>query len=163
MTTTTDERTPEISGQIAPVVRPCSCSECIDLCRRNPGWMTPAEANAAIDAGLAKRLMRDWLEPCTEYGNDEKIWILAPASEGCEGLDAPECDSWVSAFMGNWCKGQCTFLRDGKCEIHDSGFKPRQCRETLGCTGEHTTNYEIAKHWDTDEGRTVVERWIQSV
>ena len=35
----------------------CSCPKCVNLCRRNPGWMTPAEARAVIAAGRADTVL----------------------------------------------------------------------------------------------------------
>ena len=88
----------------------CSCWRCVQACKDNPGWMTPEEASAAMEARLAHRLMRDWLEPCGEVGNNDRIYVLAPASEGCEGEDAPEggIDLLAEIFGGDaWTKGRC--------------------------------------------------------
>ena len=141
----------------------CSCPSCQNLCRRNPGWMTPAEAMAAMDAGLARRLMRDWLEPSFQLANDERIYLLAPASQGCEGADAPEMEGGFMALFTGFSKGCCTFLSEaGLCELHDSGFKPLQCRLALGCRDCSDTcpdNYEMAKHWNNEEGRAALGRW----
>lgn len=149
-------------GKAREPVRPlrlCHCDDCVGLCYRNPGWMTPAEAMQAMDAGLAHRLMRDWLEPSSKLGNTERLYVLAAASEGCEGRDAPEFD-FAALFLGYTKKGKCTFLEEDRCSIHDSGFKPKQCRESLGCeNGCGPDNYEMARHWDSDEGRAVLDRW----
>lgn len=139
----------------------CACKKCVELCRRNPGWMTPQEARAAMAAGYAPRMMRDWLEPCAEVGNDARIYVLAPASRDCEGRDAPELD----LFSCDTEKGRCVLLtREGKCEIHDSGFKPIQCRTALGCQRNvGQINYETARLWDNDEGRAAVAEWMRAV
>lgn len=71
-------------------VESCTCADCRRGCQRNPGWFTPEEARATIAAGYTSRLMRDWLEPNSRLGNDERIYVLAPASLGSEGEDAPE-------------------------------------------------------------------------
>ena len=139
-------------------VRPCSCGQCVSLCERNPGWMTPAEAIKAIAAGHRNRLMRDWLEPSSEVGNDERLYLLAAASIGCEGGDAPEFEQ-MDLLMGNCSKGQCTFLKDGRCEIHATDYKPKQCRESLGCEHSGPDNYEMARLWNTDEGRNALAAW----
>lgn len=139
----------------------CKCDRCVSLCRRNPGWMTPEEAQKAIEAGFAKSLMRDWLEPCDEVGNEERIYLLAPASEGCEGQDAPEFDFFTFLTNTNLCKGPCVLLEDGLCKIHDSGFKPIQCRENHGHgkDGYVVTNYDVAKLWDTEIGKQTLANW----
>jgi Fe-S-cluster containining protein len=112
--------------------------------------MTPDEAEKAIEQGFGARLMADWW-----VGKDENIFVLCPASLGYEGKDAPEI-SLFNLFSG---LGQCTFLKDNLCEIHDSGFKPLLCRETL-CCGEHYPSKEqVVPLWNTDRGRALVERW----
>lgn len=125
--------------------------------------MTPREARKAIRAGYAQRLMRDWLEPDDQYGNTEPIFVLAPASIGHEGRDAPEVGG--STIFG-WSRGRCTLLsREGLCEIHDSGFKPKQCRVSLGCTpvAEFPDGYEMARLWDTKAGKAVLDMWKKAV
>ena len=139
----------------------CSCPKCVEACRHNPGWMTPAEAKLAIAAGYADRLMRDWLEPSDEVGNDERLYVLAPASFFCEGDDAPELD-WLELTLGVG-KGQCTFLDGERCSLHESGFKPRQCREALCCTDPPSgpDNYEMARLWQGAEGSAVLSEWAR--
>ncbi len=146
-------------------LRVCHCEECVSLCQRNPGWMTPAEAMRAMDAGLGPRLMRDWLEPSHRLGNTERLYVLAAASVGREGRDAPEIGdtldfNYVAFLLGRAKKGRCTFLENDLCTIHDSGFKPKQCRESLGCqTKTGPDNYEMARHWDTEAGQAALVRW----
>lgn len=145
----------------------CTCSKCARACEHNPGWMTPDEALAAVEAGHAVRLMLDWLEPSDEVGNEDRIPILCPASEGYEGEDAPEMpeEDFITLIFSPWFKGRCTFLTpDSKCEIHDSGFKPLECREALSCnpSKEAAMNLHaqvIPRMWDTDEGRRAVSAW----
>ncbi len=83
-----------------------------------------------------------------------------PASEGGLG-------GFLAALMGgpSWHKGRCVMLsRKGKCTIHTSGFKPKQCRETRGCAPEEgPDNYAIAPLWDNAKGRAVVAKWRKAV
>lgn len=148
----------------------CSCFRCQMACRRNPGWFLPEEARAAIQAGHAPLMMRDWLEPSVELGNDGRIYVLAPASDGYEGQDAPEFPfmSLIEAILAPpFIKGRCVmFGRDGKCRLHDSGFKPFQCRSSLLCDPDQDTsctapdsNWEMARQWNTPLGRAVIEEW----
>ncbi len=148
------------------IVAACSCDKCVYLCEQNPGWFEPREAILAIEAGFAGRLMLDWLEPCSEVGNEERIYVLAAASVGHEGREAPDIPDGPGAWLliGNWSKGRCTFLdKDKKCEIHNSGFKPVQCRLASGCDKEIAKgcpdNYAVAKLWDCQEGQKVVKQW----
>lgn len=150
----------------------CACDKCRTACLRNPGWFLPEEARAAIRAGYAKRMMRDWLEPSSEAGNDDRIYILAPASEGHEGDDAPDFDffSMLTMFTGGFKKGRCVLhTEDGRCEIHSTGFKPFQCRTALLCNRTKITdddadsNFSVARAWDTDLGRAVVAEWQEKI
>lgn len=120
--------------------------------------MTPAEAMKAIAAGHRDRLMRDWLE----LGGRRRLYVLAAASIGCEGIDAPEFELG-DLLMGNCSKGQCTFLKGGLCEIHATDYKPKQCRESMGCgEGCGPDNYEMARFWNTDEGREALACWANN-
>lgn len=141
----------------------CQCEDCVNCCKTNPGWMTPVEAMAAMDAGLANRLMRDWLATTEDV---EGVEVLAPASVGCEGEDAPDFNIFdmflIAVFDAPFYKGRCNFLtEDNKCEIHDSGFKPIQCRTSLGCSDERGewSNYKTADLWRTEEGAAAIKRW----
>ena len=153
---------------MTPVLNDCKCPVCIGCCQRNPGWFTPDEARAAIAAGLAGKLMRDWLEPCATVGNEERIYLLAPASVGCEGKDAPEF-SFVQMFSMSAHKGPCVLLKDGLCSIHDSGYKPIQCRLSFACDDAHSKaagypdNYAVARIWQSKEGRAVLRAWKREV
>jgi len=162
LTQTLDAETADANQHsVKIIVRQCSCPQCVSLCQRNPGWMTPQEAVKAISAGHRNRLMRDWLEPCIEVGNDERIYLIAAASVGCEGNDAPEFN-WMSMIASNRCKGRCTFLSGGMCEIHTTDYKPKQCRESFGCEKSGPSNYEMARLWNTDEGREAIDCWLNS-
>lgn len=113
-----------------------------------------------IDEGLAPKMMLDWLAPCMEVGNDDPIWLLAPASQGCGGLVAP-----LLTFSRG--KGRCVFLIQKRCAIHDR--KPVQCRATLACVPdgedewEQNDNYAVARLWDNDEARALILRWEEIV
>ncbi len=137
----------------------CKCEACVGACENNPGWMSPGEAVAAMNAGLAKKLMLDWLDPSSEVGNQGRLPVLAPASLGNEGKLAPEMEgmNWLFSMV-EWTKGRCTFLsKEGLCEIHESGFKPVQCR-SLTHDGM-MNNYDAAKLWLSSEGTEAVLRW----
>lgn len=142
----------------------CHCPRCVNLCLHNPGWMTPTEAELAIKAGLSNRLMRDWLEPSDEIKNKERIYVLCPASEGCEGKDAPDFDMYeliMSSLTGSLSKGECTFLNEhNRCELHTTGFKPIECRLNFGCRPRVSIrNHTVAKLWNTPKGRAVLAKW----
>jgi hypothetical protein len=152
----------------------CTCAACVDLCRKNPGWFAPDEAELAINAGLVDKLMCDWLEPSLGHnvGNTEKIFILCPAADDYAGQMAPEWDE-MHGYTGSVLdgllelyKGRCIFLENDRCAIHHSGFKPRECREQFGRGCKSTgraTNYEMARLWDNEQGRALISRWRAQV
>lgn len=74
-----------------PPSDPCSCDECISFCQR-PGWWTVDEAEKAIDAGYANRMM---LEVAPEFS----FGVLSPAFKGNE----------VNYAMQLYAKEGCTF------------------------------------------------------
>ena len=141
----------------------CKCPQCVELCKFNPGWMTPAEANVLMDAGYAPRLMLDWWEPSKKLGNEERIFIIAPASLGYEGKMAPEMFSEEQKgrienvlSLDQDAEAPETYLDDvlsilqdlhdvedwnkGRCNFltDDSlcaihSMKPLQCRMAMGC------------------------------
>lgn len=141
----------------------CQCPKCVRACQHLPGKFNPDEADRAIDAGYADRMMLDWLEPSYQVGNDERIPILAPAALGHEGRIAPTLDEMYPdgflSFPTEAVDLPCALFKNGKCTIHDSDFKPQQCRTTFVCTGAGDNNYDIARLWDTDRGRQVVQKW----
>lgn len=140
----------------------CLCDKCKSLCK-NPGWMTPAEARAAIAAGLAEKLMLDYL--CGE----PNIYVLCPASVRHEGGRAPNTGelNGGGVFMLTSrpsTKGRCTLqAADGLCSIHASGFKPKQCRECLGCDGSGPDNYVMAAEWSNPEAQALTREWMALV
>lgn len=140
----------------------CACARCKSLCR-NPGWFDPAEARKAIDAGYANKIMVDyWVR---SSGN---IFILSPASKGCEKDRAPNTDElggFSALVMGLSAKGQCVLqAEDGLCSIHTSGFKPAQCRAAKACEGNAGIENEVtARLWDNPESQALVREWMAIV
>ena len=121
----------------------CTCERCVNACKRYPGWMTVEEAKAAIAAGLGDKLALDY------WCDDPYVYVLLPAQVGMEGrtmatFPAPE---------------PCIFLQDDRCSIHNSGFKPLQCRDTFCCEDKGSLKEDFLQYWNTDEGRELVEQW----
>lgn len=112
--------------------------------------MLPAEAEAMIKAGRAKELMKDWWESDSRTGNDSRVYVLAPAIEGYQGEQAPE-----------WGGGRCSLLKEGLCQLHDTGYKPAECRGDLAC-GEkqkHLPRLKIAPHWMEPAAENIIAMW----
>ena len=151
--------------ETATTTESCTCPKCVAICN-NPGWMTPEEAEAAIDAGLGPRLMVDWMEPCDELKNDKRVYILCPASRGYEGSEARDFDFAELIMMSigdaRLDKGRCNFLKDSRCELHDTPHKPRQCRECFGCKPDGPDNYEMGRLWNTEAAQLLVQKWREA-
>lgn len=169
----------------------CACDQCKRLCTRFPGWMYPAEAMLAMDAGHARELMLDYRIKEGERRYD--VPVLCPAVIDRKGRNRGGwlCpDMWerlpvedqidprkgvgsmifstlaimMAQMKGDIINGTCVLLTaDGACRIHDTGFKPVECRTGFGCDEKQGAHYvervDIAKTWDTQEGNYAVERW----
>jgi hypothetical protein len=126
-----------------PPSEPCSCKKCLDYCQR-PGWWALEEAEKAINAGFAKRMM-------LEISPEHNFGVLSPAFKGNEGNYA------LQIFSNN----NCTFLQNNLCELFGTGFQPVECRychhsrkgSGLKC---HT---DIEKDWKTANGKRLIVRW----
>jgi len=126
-----------------PPSPPCQCDICSKYCER-PGWWTVEQAEKAIDAGLASRMMLE-MSPDLSFG------VLAPAFPGCE-----------QAFANYRLKG-CTFFHSGLCELHGSGLQPLECgfchHERVG-QGK-MCHSEIESDWHSPQGTALVVRWTK--
>ena len=126
-----------------PPSAPCACPACVGFCAR-PGWWTVAEAERAIEAGYAGRMMLE-MAPGGAFG------VLSPAFRGCEG------DFALNAYAGRGC----CFLADERCELFGTGLQPLECRfchhERPGQGQE--CHDALEADWNTPAGRALVIRW----
>ena len=126
-----------------PSSPPCSCEVCLAYCAR-PGWWTVEEANRAIEAGMARRMMLEMAPDCS-FG------VLSPAFLGCE----------VAFAQDRYAECGCTFLKEQRCELYGSGLQPLECRychhsrlgQGLAC------HQAIERDWHTTAGQHLVVRW----
>jgi hypothetical protein len=126
-----------------PPSEACSCDQCVNFCRR-PGWWTVEEAERAIEAGLANRMMLE-VAPGFSFG------VLSPAFKGNE----------VNYAMQLFSEQGCTFLKDNRCELFGSGNQPLECRfchHDRAGQGE-TCHLEIGNDWNTERGKRLIVRW----
>jgi hypothetical protein len=129
--------------------------------------MTIAEAKAMIAAGMGDSLMLDWMEPAEKIGTDHRIYVLCPAAHGYARDYAPLMDDFYPRgglfdhLIYPPRQMPCVLLVDGKCSIHDSGFKPRMCRELMACENAGCDIYDMAPEWNCDEGRALIADWCK--
>jgi hypothetical protein len=81
--------------------------------------------------------------------------VLSPAFKGCEAKFA----------FNEYASNGCTFLMDGKCELHRTDHQPLECRyshhERAGMGPR--CHADIEKDWNTPAGRALVVKWSQAV
>ena len=126
-----------------PPSKPCSCDICKAYCQR-PGWWTVEEAEKAIEAGQARRMMLE-MSPEGDFG------VLSPAFKGNEGNYA------LQIFSKNWC----TFFKNELCELFSTEFQPLECRychhDRKG-SGKKC-HLDIEKDWKTKRGQDLIQKW----
>ena len=132
-------------GERFPPSDPCGCDVCLAYCRR-PGWWSVSECSKAIQAGHAPRMM-------LELSPDRSFGVVSPAFAGNEGDFALQ----KHAAAG------CTFLREGRCQLHGTGFQPLECRH---CHHDRPgagplVHAALERDWMTPAGQAVVERWAR--
>lgn len=123
-----------------------------------PGLFTPAQALQAIEAGLADRLM------AVGYNDDRGTYrALAPLTIPKEGVYHPTAITPHLRLETAAAKGRCTFFTAANlCEIHASGYKPRECATALLCRADSegpAVNAAIRDAWASPEGRRTVATW----
>lgn len=118
----------------------CDCPVCRNMCHRTPCWPTPQEANHLLDVGYLDRLD---LEHYQESNNLPAVWVVCPKLRGTEIFPQG-----------------CIFQKEGLCELHGK-HKPLEGRLAHHSGTPTTLRKQIAKLWDTREGRQVVERFKQ--
>lgn len=142
MTQKMEEKNPSIIEKYPPS-EPCSCDICKAYCIR-PGWWTVEEALRAIKAGYANRMMLE-ISPGFTFG------VLSPAFKGCEKNFA----------LQEYARFGCNFLKNGLCELFDTGLEPLECRfchhlrKGLG----QKCHADIEKDWQTPAGQALVKKW----
>jgi hypothetical protein len=128
-----------------PPSEPCSCEVCANYCRR-PGWWIVDEADNAIHAGYAHRMMLE-MSPDLTFG------VLSPAFKGCE----------VSFATNQFASNGCNFFINSKCDLHGTGHMPLECRfchHDRPGQGE-ACHLDIEKEWNTPRGQAIVVKWCR--
>lgn len=126
-----------------PPSKPCSCKICVNYCRR-PGWWTPGEAAAAIEAGYAGRMM-------LEISPENDFAVVSPAFKGNKNNYA------LQAFS----KNGCTFLKNGLCELFGTGYEPLECRFCHHSRKGQGAKCHAAieKAWNNPDAKRLIVHW----
>jgi hypothetical protein len=126
-----------------PPSEPCSCEICKNFCLR-PGWWTVEEADKAIQAGYAGRMMLE-ISPERDFG------VLSPAFKGNESNYALQVFS----------KNGCSFYNNELCDLFGTGLQPLECRfchhdrKGLGIK----CHQDLEKEWKTNEAKRLIVKW----
>lgn len=122
----------------------CACDQCQGLCRNKPGWFTPQQIEAVARqqnmtvAALFETHLTIDTALVREADRMTAIYVLAPAIRGKR----------PGAISDPAARGECTWLKDGRCEIHS--VKPAECRTTDHTMSPHDSNMlraAILKQW----------------
>jgi hypothetical protein len=126
-----------------PPSEPCGCRVCLSYCQR-PGWWTVLEAEKAVGAGLAWRMM-------LEISPDNRFAVLSPAFRGNENQYALQ----LYSIQG------CTFLKNNLCELYNTGYQPIECRfchHTRYGSGKNC-HRDLERDWNTKYAKRLIIRW----
>ena len=123
----------------------CDCNVCRAMCHRTFCWPTPQEANHLLDAGHLPQLDLDYHQ---NYDHKTQrflpvVWAVRPKLRGTEIFPQG-----------------CIFQKEGLCELHGK-HKPLEGRLAHHSGTPTSLRSQMAKLWDTPEGRQVVEKFKQ--
>lgn len=138
----------------------CRCSECVAACHFMPGVFHPVEALKAIRAGFASDMMSVTIGGKKRDGRarEDDFDVLMPRS--IPPVPVPAGSRYRHHRNSTWdANGRCIFLNiDDGCEIHDSGFKPHECRNSYLCR-KIDAGLNIRDTWKTPVGMIVLSIW----
>lgn len=167
------------------------CSGGIEMCYIRPCWGTPEDLDKILDAGFAKLVQCDfYYRPGIEDESD--IPVLTMGTHWEKGKRGENQDDIGNLLMSLFKKSKkdpksldytiehtggeiaikeiiptkCVMLdRTNECLLHDMDLKPEQGRESC-CKEDKSVakdNIYYSQLWDTDKGKSVVEKWKQLV
>ena len=119
----------------------CSCESCIEKCSSSPGWFKPGEAEKVAELkGISfQELFDKFLIVDIAGKHRDNTRVLSPGVVGkATGRDHTP---------GNWISGQCVFLKEGQCSIHE--VKPYECRLMVHDGDDISAiTKEVGSSWD---------------
>lgn len=80
---------------------------------------------------------------------------MSPAFRGCES----------NFSLQEYALNGCTFLNNGACEIHNTGYLPLECafcHHSRPGEGPRCHDY-LEEQWNSKEGRHLVRKWMKKV
>jgi len=152
------------------------CNDCykgVKMCYNRPGFGTPEEFEAIIDAGLAHKLRIDYwcgrddvtpeqFKQLPAFAQKYILENLNPFKEDVEMLTGgtDEDENFRAPYIISR-KFPCKFLEDNRCTLHDKGLKPEQCRESCceDSKNQLKKNIHYAFLWSSLEGKRVVQKF----
>lgn len=124
----------------------CSCDKCVSSCYHKPGWFLPEQIK-----DFANYFKIDIKNLLGEYVILEKYkssYVALPKTT----------NSQSSIFLIGH-HGQCSFLKNGKCSIHD--VKPFECKNAMHydtVRDDKERQKQIGEKWLSKEGKQVIEQ-----
>ena|SRR3990167_5770206 len=116
----------------------CTCQECVDCCKTQPGWFAPGEAEKA-----AEFLSMSFEEFKEKYLVID-YWIGGACVYQPRKTNAEESGFHRVSYGSGFKKGECIFLKNDRCSIHEA--KPIECRLT-SCEDDKISRGKINKIW----------------
>jgi len=138
----------------------CDCDKCKKMClNTRPCWGLPSEFKLILETHpeYAKLLMLDYFSdsPDEEYPDGFYAEIL---SGGLIDKSGEYYGGRTTPFIP---RGKCLLLnKDNHCMIHD--LKPIEGRKVIHDVeplSAYSIHYELAKLWNTPEGKEVIDLW----
>lgn len=124
----------------------CRCPECVECCRRKPGWFAPGEAERAAE------LVGQSLEEFFRRSLMVDYWVERPGVEDTLVLSPAVVGGLAGGMFGFNPLGACVFLsEEGACAINTA--KPMECREVFHEQTRSDLHAEMARRWRSPEAQ----------
>lgn len=158
----------------------CACDTCVTMCRTNPCVPNPEEAVKIMEKygreALSLRVEHGGYDDCTDEYLETDVLVMARRDGRAGKHEDGRYRSAFSDLMMDETKRGCVMLtKDGKCELHDSGFKPEGARRVRHLTPEEKSDIRtimfrqldsvhdlLIELWGED-GEEAVELWKQGL
>ena len=123
-------------------VNECACAICQNMCKTCPCIGLPNEILAIAKAGFASKLDRSVWAAAVKYNVPPVYMIISPKTKEYSN--------------------ECSFLNEGKCQLHDLGLKPLEgkladCKRTRVQPGQVPHSWLIAKMWELESNQPVIK------